>query len=282
MFWPLITLLGVLLLLYAGLCLFYYLVQERLIFVRFRLGDRYRFRFPGEWEEVFLERPDGARLHALHFRTERPRGAVLYFHGNTGSLRRWGRQAPRFLRNGYDVLIPDHRGYGKSRGKLSEQALHADARAWYDHLRGRWPEGPVVVYGRSLGSGLAVPLAAAVKPEGLVLETPFANLYDVARYYLAILPYRLLLRYPFRNDRQAHRLRCPVLVLHGKRDKVVPYASALKLYSLLSSDIHREMVTFPKGTHADLARFKRYGRKLREFLDRVAGSPNFAPPESNA
>ena len=116
MFWPLTPLLGVLLFALRGLCLFYYLVQERLIFVRFRLGDRYRFRFPGNGRRsCWNARTGPGCMRCTSARSGRA-GAVLYFHGNTGSLRRWGRQAPRFLRNGYDVPIPDHRGYGKSRG----------------------------------------------------------------------------------------------------------------------------------------------------------------------
>lgn len=262
----LLALMLLLLMGYGALCLFYYLLQERFIFVRFRLGQRYRFSFPYPYEERWLDAPDGARTHALHFPVEKPRGVVIYFHGNTGSLRRWGKLAPRFTRRGYAVLMPDPRGYGKSRGRLSEKALQADALAWYDHLRESWAEEDIVVYGRSLGSGLATPVAAARSPRMLLLETPFANLYDVARYYLAILPYRLLLRYTFRNDLAIRRVRCPVRIFHGKRDTVVPYHSALKLYSLVPSNVDREMLTFPKGHHSDLSRFVRFNRTLTLLL----------------
>lgn len=262
----LISALLVLLAIYAGLCVFYYLAQEKFIFVRFRMPQDHEFKFKGPYEERWLDRPDGARLHALYFKAAAPRGVVLYFHGNTGSLRRWGKVAPRFTTLGYDVLMPDPRGYGKSRGTLSEAALHADAQAWYDQLKEQWTEQEVVVYGRSLGSGLAVPIAAGNAPCCLLLETPFANLIEVARYYLAILPYRLLLRYTFRNDLHIHRVKCPVYIFHGKRDRVVPYASALRLYSMIPPEVHREMITFPKGAHSDLARFATFTRRLRSIL----------------
>jgi hypothetical protein len=255
------------LLAYTALCLFYFLAQERFIFIRFRLSDRYRFQFPFAHEERFLERPDGARLHALFFPVEDALGTVLYFHGNTGTLRRWGKQAPRFIRKGYNVLMPDPRGYGKSRGKLSEAALHADAQAWYDHLCATEPEERVVVYGRSLGSGLATPVAANNHPRLLLLETPFANLYDVAYSYLRILPYRILLRYTFRNDRAVRRVTCPTYLFHGKRDAVVPYRSALKLYALVPSSVPRELFTFNNGQHSDLARFPRFDRTLQRLLN---------------
>ncbi|HRP00047.1 MAG TPA: alpha/beta hydrolase [Flavobacteriales bacterium] len=268
MWMALITLLAVVLAAYAGLVVFYWLFQERFIFIRFRVGDRYRFRFRHGLpvEEVYLDAPDGARLHALRFRVEAPRGLLLYYHGNTGSVRRWGRYAHRFTALGYEVLMPDPRGYGKSRGRLSERALMADAQQWYEHAKLSWPEEDIVVYGRSLGSGLATPVAANNRPRMLVLETPFANLYDVATHYLPILPYRLLLRYRFRNDRAIVRVQCPVYIFHGQRDTVVPYASALKLYAAVPAHVQREMFTFPKGLHSDLSRFARFNRLMRRIL----------------
>lgn len=251
---------------YLLLGIFYYVLQERFIFVRFRVGPSYHFRFAFPYEERFLTPPDGAQLHALYFKAEKPRGVLIYFHGNTGSLRRWGKLAPRFTEKGYDVLMPEPRGYGKSRGKMSEAALHADAALWYAHVLEQWPEKDIVLYGRSLGSGFATPLAAANTPRMLILETPFANLYDVARSYLPILPYRLLLRYTFRNDIAIRRVKCPVYIFHGKRDTLVPYSSALDLYSLVPANVQREMFSFPNGHHSDLMRFPRFGRAMRRLL----------------
>lgn len=251
---------------YAGLCLFYWWFQERFIFVRFRLRPNYRFTFDLPFEERWTHTADGAELHGLYFKAEKPRGVVLYFHGNTGSLRRWGRRAVRFLRLEHDVLMPDYRGYGKSRGPLTEAALHADAERWYQQLLKQWPEDRIVVYGRSLGTGMAVPLAAAHTPRALILESPFASFIEVARHYLSILPYRWLLRYPFRSDRAMRRMKCPVYIFHGKRDPVVPYATALRLYSVVPADVHREMISFAKGYHSDLAQYGRFKRAIRRIL----------------
>lgn len=259
---------GLLVVVYAGVCFFYAAFQERFIFIRFRTARAYRYKFGVPFEERFICTDDGADLHALYFKAAAPKGVLVYFHGNTGSVRRWGKYASRFVRLGYDVLMPDPRGYGKSRGRLSERALHADALRWYEELLGQWPERDIVVFGRSLGSGLAVPVAAQKEPRALILETPFANLYDVATNYLPILPYRLLLRYPFRNDKAIKRISCPVYILHGKFDAVVPYASALRLYASAPSSVHREMISFSKGHHSDLSRFPRYQR----FLERVLGA----------
>ncbi len=251
---------------YTGLVLFYYLFQERFIFIRYPVLHGHKFNFPGEFEERFVQAEDGSQLHALYFRTKAPRGVILYFHGNTGTLRRWGKQAARFTQMGFDLLMPDYRGYGKSRGKLSEEALHADALLWYESLLSEWSGDRIVLYGRSLGSAMATPLAAVRDPRMLLLETPFANLLDLARSYLPILPYRLLLRYRFRNDRAIRHVKCPVYIFHGKKDNVVPYTSALKLYSCIPSTVEREMFTFAKAHHNDLFRFPRFQRTLRRLL----------------
>lgn len=262
----LLSALGLLLLVYLGVSLFYWALQEKFIFVRFPLPQQYRFNFRQPFEELWLDRPDGARLHALHFTVQDPQGAVLYLHGNTGSLRRWGKRASRFTTARHAVLMPDYRGYGKSTGKLSEAALHADALAWYDRLAAQYGAEHVVVYGRSLGTGMAVPVAAARTPRALVLESPYANFLDVARHYLAILPYRLLLRYRFRSDRAIKGVKCPVYIFHGKRDPLVPYSSALRLYAAIPVMVHRELITFPQGFHSDLAGYPRFRRKLRGIL----------------
>ena len=257
---------GLLLLVYLGVCLFYWWFQERFLFVRFTLPEDFKFSNKQKHDETWLDRPDGARLHALYFPVEDANGAVLYFHGNTGSLRRWQGRAARFTAMGLSVLMPDYRGYGKSKGKLSEEALLADAEAWYDRLAAIHTEPSIVVYGRSMGSGMAVPVAAHRSPRALVLESPYADLLDVARNYLAVLPYRWLLKYRFRNDVAIKRVKCPVYIFHGKRDPLVPYSSGLKLYAATPTDIHRELISFEKGYHSNLPGFPRFRRKLRAIL----------------
>jgi len=252
--------------LYLGICVFYYLIQEKLIFVRFPTKRKYKYKVKLAHEEVFLRSFDQKRLHALYFNAAKPKGLVLYFHGNTGTLKRWAKNARYFIANDYDVLMPDPRGYGKSKGKLSESALFKDADQWYQEALTRTGEDRVIVYGRSLGSALAVRVAAEKQPKCLVLETPFADLYDVAKHYAAFLPYKWLLRYPFSNDLTIRKVTVPVYIFHGKKDLVVPYKSALRLYSCVPVDTYREMITIDKGRHNDLAKFEAYHTKMAEIL----------------
>lgn len=266
---PMITgsLLLLLVVVYAGVCAFYYFAQEKLIFVRFRTKRSYKYKTKLEHEELFISSEfDGAELHGLHFKLAESKGLVIYFHGNTGTLKRWAANARYFVANGYEVLMPDPRGYGKSKGKLSEEALIEDARQWYAFACTLCAEERVVVYGRSLGSALASPVCMNTKPKCLVLETPFADLFDVAKHFSILLPYRWLLKYPFRNNEALQQVTSPIYIFHGTRDLVVPYKSALRLYGSIPASVHREMITIEKGRHNDLAKFEGYHSKMAEIL----------------
>lgn len=262
----LIGALALLSLAYATLCLLYWIFQERFIFLRYDLALRYRFRFGGRYQECWLDRPDGARLHALLFSAREAKGSLLYFHGHSGNLKRWGRFAARFTAMGYDVLMPDPRGYGKSTGRLSESVLLDDALAWYDWLAHRVGQQRIVLYGRSLGGAFATPVAAQRAPRMLLLETPFNNLIDVSWSQVPLFPYRWLLRYPFRNDLAIRSVSCPVRIFHGTRDNLVPLASALKLYAEVPSSTDREAVVVEGAHHNDLWRFPRFKEALRAVL----------------
>ncbi|NNK81477.1 MAG: hypothetical protein HKO93_08250 [Flavobacteriales bacterium] len=125
----------------------------------------------------------------------------------------------------------------------------------------------LVVYGRSLGSGLAVKVASDNNPSKLVLETPFSNMIDVAFYRYPFLPIRYLLRFPFRSDRFIGKVTCPIRIFHGTRDRMVPYKSGLKLYELIAEGVDHNMVTLPRARHSNLADFPLFREKMSEFLD---------------
>ncbi len=241
-----------------------YLLQQRLIFFPEKLPRDYVFEFDWPVEEVFLPSAGNAELHALHFKTHNPKGTVLYFHGNAGSLRGWGFIAGDFLRRGYNVLMPDYRGYGKSTGKLSEEMLHHDATVAWNYLTENTPSEEIIIYGRSLGSGIAVRLAATHTPKALVLETPYNNLVEVAGTHFPCLPASLLLRFSFRSDKWIGNVRCPVYMIHGTQDEVIPYQSAQKLKQAAGPGA--VFITVEGGQHNNLADFPEYTRLLDKAL----------------
>ena len=248
-------------------CSLLYFGQESLIFHPERLPANYRYPFPGRFEELMWD-VDGAKINVLHFRVEHPKGAVLYFHGNAGSLRDWGDVAGEFTGRGYDIVMPDYRGYGKSTGKIkNEDMLHQDAAVAYRYLQKHYQEGEIVIYGRSIGSGLAVYLAKSSKPRMLILESPFFSLRDVAQFHYPFLPagfFDRILRYPMRSDLWIPEVACPVYIIHGTKDEVVPYSSSEKLLKLIKTS--GKLITIEGGGHNNLSDFKLYQEQLDQIL----------------
>ena len=137
-----------------GLCIAVYLFQEQLIFHPEKLSDKYKFIFDTSFEEKSFKALDGSMLNALLFKVENSKGIVFYHHGNAGSLESWGQKAIDFTSRGYDVLMYDYRGYGKSTGNIkNEKMLYADATLIYKELLFDYKERDIIVYGTSLGSG---------------------------------------------------------------------------------------------------------------------------------
>lgn len=252
---------------YLLVMLLYYLLQERFLFVASPLQLKHTFQLASSFEEVFLESDEGAAtIHALYIKAKRPKGLILYFHGNTGNMQRWATVAEELTTYDHDVLVVDYRGFGKSRGRRNQAILYSDAQQIYDYAIGRWPEKDVVVYGRSLGTGLAVKVAADNSPAKLVLETPYYNMIGVAFHHFPFLPVRWLLRFPFRSDKFIPEVRCPIIIFHGTRDRIVPYSSGLRLYELIAEDVRHDMVTIPRGRHSNLSRFPLFRDKMQAFL----------------
>ncbi|PSR54874.1 alpha/beta hydrolase [Adhaeribacter arboris] len=242
-----------------------YSLQDRLIFFPEKLPRDYVFPFNNPFQEVFLETLDGAEIHALHFRAKEPKGVILYFHGNAGNLRSWGYLAEEYLAYNYDVFMVDYRGFGKSTGIRTEAALHQDAQLAYQHVVKEYPENKIIVFGRSIGTGMAVPVAARNKPKCLLLETPFYNFADVAKTHYSFLPVTLLLKYSFRSDEWIQKVNCPIYIFHGTADKVVLYSSGEKLAQVADSAKTR-LITIPNSGHNDLSNFHQYRQALQTIL----------------
>ncbi|NNC82304.1 MAG: alpha/beta fold hydrolase [Flavobacteriales bacterium] len=244
----------------------YYLLQERFLFVATTLQLKHTFELASPFEEIFLEGEDGGTIHALHIKSKESKGLILYFHGNTGNLQRWARVAEELTTYDHDVIVVDYRGFGKSHGRRTQELMYADAQRIYEYALKHVSELELVVYGRSLGSGLAVKVAADNDPSKLVLETPYLNMIDVAFYHFPFLPVRFLLRFPFRSDKFIAEVDCPIWIFHGTRDRIVPYSSGLKLYELINEHVEHNMITIPRGRHSNLSNFPLFRDKMNEFL----------------
>lgn len=241
-------------------------LQKKAIFRPTVLPADYTFTFDAPFEEFFLDTPDGARLNLLRFPSARPprRGVVLYFHGNRDNLQRWGAMHRDFTGRGYDFIAPDYRGYGKSSGEPNEHTYYEDARLVYDWVHLNYPAYPIVLYGRSLGSGMACYLAAHVRAKAVILETPFENFSSLVASFIGQteIPFRPALSFP--NDRHLRQSGLPALLFHGTADRVVPYDCAVRLKASLKPG--DEFVTIPGGTHSNLREYPVFQEKLDAWL----------------
>lgn len=260
---PIAVLIG-LIAIVLGVFVFLYLRQEKMIFLAEKLPKNHVFNFPGDVEERFMKLESGETIHALQFRVKDPKGIVFYYHGNAGSLASWGQWASVFQELGWDVLMYDYRGYGKSTGWIhNETQLHVEAEEIYNKIVTEYHGKRVILYGRSLGTGIASKLATLHQPESLVLCTPYFNFDDVVKHNYPFVPVSILLKYKFRTNEYLKQINCPIYLLHGTEDELVPYESSVKLKDI-GDNI--ELTTIKGAMHSDLVDYPEFREKIAQIL----------------
>lgn len=184
---------------------------------------------PG-FADLVLEAEDGARLRAYYRPPEPGRALVIYFHGNAGSISQRAPRAAALAEGGRGVLITSYRGYSGSTGSPTEDGLIADARAAYRVAREHAPADRIVLYGESLGTGVAVALASEVDVGAVVLDAAFTSAADVARVRYPFVPVGLLMHDQFDSAARIGGVEEPVLLMHGTADPITPFAQGRALY----------------------------------------------------
>ena len=254
-----------LVLIYVLVILAIYVFQEKLIFQGSSLPDDFKFDIKVPFEEVYLSTPDSSRIHGVMLKSKAPKGVILYFHGNRNNITRWGNLAAYFTEYDYDVFLIDYRGYGKSTGMRTEALLHDDALLAYHYLKEQYSESQIIIYGRSLGTGLACQLASKVKPKELILETPYHDFSEMLFERLMILPSKMLFRYKFRSIDFIDKITCPVYIFHGTSDNVVPIEYGRRLAQSGNKEFLK-FLTIENGQHNNLSEFSDYKNLMEEIL----------------
>ena len=242
-----------------------YFLQERFLFKPEKLPADFKFKYPNqESREHNIWVGDDVRINCVHFSIDKPKGVVLYLKGNSKSIKGWGKFAVDFTRLGFDVVMVDYRGFGKSKGRRSERNIKGDLQIVYDVLKSKVEEKYIVIYGRSMGSGFAAKLASNNHPRMLVLESPYYSMTKMAKRYIPFMPASLILKYPLRTYKWIKYVQCPIKIIHGTNDKLIPFKSSLAL-SKINPEVTR-LYSVIGGRHNDLYRYEEYHRMLEEIM----------------
>ena len=236
---------------YAAIVLAAYLGQRRLMY----FPDPERIQpaeedLPGVSERI-LKAPDGARLVVWYGAAKPGKPTILYFHGNAGGLADRAPRIQRFMDQGWGVYMLAYRSYGGSTGNPTETKNVADARLAYGALvqEGIDPAS-IVIYGESLGTGVAVRLATERPAAGLILDAPYTSVVEIAAQGYPVLPVRLLLKDRYETRKYLAQVHMPLLIMHGERDRVIPVAMGRELFKLANEP--KRLATFPNAGHSNI------------------------------
>ena len=256
-----VSLLGIAALVYAGIVALVYFRQEKLIFMPVPLHADHQFKI-ADAQEVRVP-VAGAELSALHLRLPDPKGVIFFLHGNGGNLQTWLTGVDFYRRVNYDLFMIDYRGYGKSSGRIeSEAQLHEDMRIAWNRIAPLYTGKKLVVYGRSLGTGLAAKLASDVQPDLTVLVSPFESLKAMGDAHYPWLP-GLVNRYPMRSDEWLPKIKGPIVIEHGDMDTLIALSHGERLKQLRDGI---ELVVVNGAGHNDIHQFQKYLDTLSERL----------------
>ncbi|MEJ2622513.1 MAG: alpha/beta hydrolase [Candidatus Thiodiazotropha sp.] len=247
---------------YALICGYTYLNQDRIIFPASRLAADTRLNLTLDHQELYIDTPDGARLHGVLFKSKNPKGLILHFHGNAENMLSMQSVAEPFIHRNYNFLAMDYRSYGKSNGELSEENLFSDAALFMQHLlKSGWESSEIILYGRSIGTGIAIQLASKYNIKGLILSAPFYSLPSLAELHFPLLPVALLLKYQLDSAKYLTQVKSPVLIMHGDSDQIIPLEQAERL-----AKIKGKLVVLKNGRHNNLDGFDQFWAEIDAFL----------------
>jgi len=254
-----------------GVLGYYYCMQEELIFRCKRLDPNHQFTFNTQFEEVNLTVGNGDIVNGVHFFHENPKGVVLYLHGQGRDMLHWGERAERLVSYGYDVFVIDYRGWGKSTNVVSEETLMEDSMAAYSYLKDRYNENEIIIHGVSLGTAMATNVCARNNPKLCILIAPYYNMIEAAHFNKPFLPrwvLKFILKSHLRTDSWVERVRCPIHIFHGTKDRMIPFSQSQMLVKKLEeSKVKHEFYTLDGWGHNYVYQNEIYLKEVAALLD---------------
>jgi pimeloyl-ACP methyl ester carboxylesterase len=236
----------------------------KMIFPGAKLSDNYKFDFPDKFKEVTVKAKDNTNLSALLFKADSSKGVILYLHGNTNALNKWGMIAKTYTSLNYDLFMLDYRGYGKSQGHIqSEGQLYSDVQDAYNYLKLMYPENKIIVLGYSIGTGPAAMLAANNHPKELILQAPYYSLPDAIHHLRASWD-TTTLAFHFNTYAFLPRVASSIVIFHGNADQMFYYGSSEKLKVFLKQG--DKLITLQGAGHLDMDKNPDYLVALKAAL----------------
>ena len=215
-----------------------YFLQDYILFHPVTLKRDHNYNFPGKYKDINIPITGNSNLNIVQFFSTDTitKGVVLYFHGNKKNISWYAKYSPYFTKHGYEVWLIDYPGFGKSTGKLTEQTLYDWANYMYKFARTRFSADSIIIYGKSMGTGIATHLASIQPCKNLILETPYYDYPSVIWHYLPIYPIEWMLHYKIPTHDYIEKVTAPITIFEGTDDRLVTYNNAKRLKSFLKKN----------------------------------------------
>ncbi|MBA2250845.1 MAG: alpha/beta fold hydrolase [Chitinophagaceae bacterium] len=243
-----------------------YFLQEKLLFHPKKLpaGYAYNFNFPFKEINIPISKTENLSLVKFFPADTFRKGVVLYFHGNMENINHYAIFAKNFTRLGYEVWMPDYPGYGKSSGILSEKELYEEALQVYKLAHTTFSAGNIIIFGKSLGSGIAAELASVKDCRRLILETPYYSIPELFNTYAPIYPTSYISKFKIPTYQYIQDVHAPIAIFHGTDDELIPFYSSLKLRQYLHSG--DTFIVIQHGKHNNLNESLVFHKNLDSLL----------------
>ena len=254
-----------------------YFLQDYILFHPVTLKKDHNYDFPEKHRDVNIPISENSNLNIVQFYSTDTvtKGVVLYFHGNKKNISWYAKYPPYFTKHGFEVWIIDYPGFGKSTGKLTEENLYDWADYMYNFARSRFGADSIIIYGKSMGTGIATHLASLKPCKKLILETPYYDFPSVIKHHIPIYPVAWMIHYKIPTHDYIKNINVPISIFQGTDDDVIPYSNAERLKPFLKPN--DEFITIKNGEHNDLFKFK----ETIEKLDSLLKDPKMILPETD-
>ena len=259
--------LKIVIILYSAIGIVLYYLQDKFLFHPEKLSNAYVYHFNVPFKEVSLPFSNSDTLDMIKFfpADSFRRGVVVYFHGNRENIERYAKFAANFTKHGYEVWMEDYPGFGKSTGERTEKKMYEQGLQVQKMAAAKYGKDSIIIYGKSLGTGIAAYVASETNNQRLILETPYYSIPSLFSCYAPIYPTSKMATYKIPLNEFLADVKYPVTIFHGTDDGVIPYRNAARLKTVLKPT--DEFVTIEKGTHHNLNDFKLFKQKLDSLLD---------------